>query len=197
MLLHAYDIFNLAHTTGEFPLGVAIQMTAIALRESGGETAAHAVGPVDDSYGVWQINMLGRLGSTRRKQFGLSADSELLDPFVNVRAARSIWNGDPRNLRIAWAIDRGINAARYQHFMGPAIQAALSYGYTPYQVIDALTKEIGPGHTSGSKWLGDLYRENPAFCPSRGSLTRRVYRDYLSRVGRRMDAVFIPRGDEK
>lgn len=36
----------------------AVTATAIAMRESGGNTAAHNPVPPDDSYGLWQINRL-------------------------------------------------------------------------------------------------------------------------------------------
>jgi len=47
----------------------------------------------DDSYGLWQINMLGSLGPARRKQFGLSRNDQLFDPATNARAAYSISSG--------------------------------------------------------------------------------------------------------
>lgn len=39
----------------------------------------------DDSYGLWQINMLGDLGPARRKRYGLMTDADLLDPATNAR----------------------------------------------------------------------------------------------------------------
>lgn len=66
---------------------------AIALAESGGNTTAHNAVPPDDSYGLWQINMLGSLGPSRRQQFGLSTNDELYSPSVNAKAMFSISNG--------------------------------------------------------------------------------------------------------
>lgn len=67
---------------------------AIALAESGGNTRAHngnrATG--DDSYGLWQINMLGSMGPARRKQFGISSNEELFDPQKNAKAMWIISN---------------------------------------------------------------------------------------------------------
>lgn len=60
---------------------------AIALAESRGDTNAHNTKPPDDSYGLWQINMLGSLGPQRRKDFGIKTNAELLDPTVNAKAA--------------------------------------------------------------------------------------------------------------
>lgn len=62
---------------------------AIALAESGGNPNAHngnaATG--DDSYGLWQINMIGSMGPARRKQFGITSNAELYDPQINANAA--------------------------------------------------------------------------------------------------------------
>jgi cell wall-associated NlpC family hydrolase len=67
----------------------------IAMRESGGRPDAYnpdrSTG--DDSYGLFQINMLGEMGPARRKQFGLKANQELLDPEVNAKAAFRMSNG--------------------------------------------------------------------------------------------------------
>lgn len=63
---------------------------AVALAESAGDTHAHNAVPPDDSYGLWQVNMLGALGPERRRDFHLTSDAELFDPAVNARAAWSI-----------------------------------------------------------------------------------------------------------
>lgn len=68
-------------------------MAAIAMAESTGNTNAHNATPPDDSYGLWQINMLGDMGPARRKQFGISKNSDLFNPFVNARAAKMIQDG--------------------------------------------------------------------------------------------------------
>jgi hypothetical protein len=59
---------------------------AVAMAESGGNPNAHNAKPPDDSYGLWQINMLGGLGPQRRSQLHLSSNSQLLDPKTNARA---------------------------------------------------------------------------------------------------------------
>lgn len=58
---------------------------ALAMRESTGRPTAHRVvaATADNSYGLFQINMRGYLGVDRRKVYGLSSDSQLLDPVVN------------------------------------------------------------------------------------------------------------------
>lgn len=80
-----FDIYKLAQSAG---LGdsQAKMAAAIAMVESGGDPNAHNATPPDDSYGLWQINMLGSLGPARRKQFGISDNSQLYDPAINAKA---------------------------------------------------------------------------------------------------------------
>ncbi|HVE26413.1 MAG TPA: peptidoglycan DD-metalloendopeptidase family protein [Sporichthya sp.] len=60
----------------------------IVMRESGGNPSAHNTnrGTGDDSYGLAQINMLGKMGPARRKQFGIQSNQQLLDPVTNAKA---------------------------------------------------------------------------------------------------------------
>ncbi len=67
----------------------------IAMRESGGNPRAfnpdRSTG--DQSYGLFQINMLGNMGPSRRKAFGIQSDQQLLDPLTNARAAYKLSKG--------------------------------------------------------------------------------------------------------
>ncbi len=63
---------------------------AIALAESGGDPRAHNPVPPDNSYGLWQINMIGALGPDRRHQFHLDSNKELYDAETNAQAAFAI-----------------------------------------------------------------------------------------------------------
>jgi hypothetical protein len=63
---------------------------AVALAESDGNPDAHNGVPPDNSYGLWQVNMLGDLGPDRRRQFGLSSNDQLFDPATNAKAAYAI-----------------------------------------------------------------------------------------------------------
>lgn len=63
---------------------------AVAMAESSGDTRAHNPVPPDDSYGLWQINMIGSLGPARRDQFDLDSNRELFDPEENAKAAWAI-----------------------------------------------------------------------------------------------------------
>lgn len=65
--------------------------TAVAMAESGGNPDAHNTKPPDDSYGLWQINMLGSLGPTRRNQFHIANNARLFDPQTNANAAYKVF----------------------------------------------------------------------------------------------------------
>ncbi len=66
---------------------------AISQPESSGNARAHNPYGRDNSYGLWQINMLGDMGPERRRRFGLSSNEELFDPETNARAALAIARG--------------------------------------------------------------------------------------------------------
>ncbi len=67
-------------------------MAAIAMAESGGKSSAHnpdrSTG--DNSYGLWQINMIDDLGVERRRDLGLKSNEDLFDPKINAKAAKYI-----------------------------------------------------------------------------------------------------------
>ena len=68
---------------------------AVAMRESNGRPIAHNdnVATGDNSYGIFQINMIGDLGDTRREKFGLKADTDLFDPVTNAQVAFHMTKG--------------------------------------------------------------------------------------------------------
>jgi hypothetical protein len=65
-------------------------MAAIGQAESSGNPNAYNPRGRDNSYGLWQINMLGKLGPERRAQLGISSNEALYDPLTNARAARML-----------------------------------------------------------------------------------------------------------
>lgn len=70
--------------------GKSLKMAwAIVKRESRGHPLSHNVSSAtgDNSYGLFQINMIGSLGDIRREKFGIKTDAELLDPVANAKAA--------------------------------------------------------------------------------------------------------------
>ena len=75
----------------------AVRLAAIAKYESGGRAGAHndsyLRGGSDNSYGLWQINMIGNLGPARMKEFGISSYDQLKDPVTNAQAALKVLRG--------------------------------------------------------------------------------------------------------
>jgi hypothetical protein len=88
---------------------------AIAKRESGGQPTAYNgnSGTGDKSYGLFQINMIGDLGPSRRAKFGLKSNDELLNPVIAARAAYQM-SGGGKNWS-AWDIDsNGYNGGTHR-----------------------------------------------------------------------------------
>jgi hypothetical protein len=83
------QLVGLAKGAG-FPTNEAIIMAAIAKGESGGNSNAKNFKPPDKSYGLWQINMIGKLGPARMQEFGLQREDQLFDPVTNAKAAYAI-----------------------------------------------------------------------------------------------------------
>lgn len=147
------QIYSLAKSVG-FPPETAVQMTAIALRESGGNINAHNTTPPDDSYGLWQINMLGSLGDRRLELFGLQDKTQLFDPETNARAAYLTWGGSDQNLDIAWSIfSNPSERTKYLSHMPVAMAAAESVDGLPavpdFTDYPASLNPSSPGMSTG------------------------------------------------
>jgi hypothetical protein len=71
------------------------QAWAVVMKESTGRPMAHNQNSKtgDNSYGLFQINMIGSLGPARLSQFGLNNNEELFDPLTNARIAYIISEG--------------------------------------------------------------------------------------------------------
>lgn len=70
--------------------GKALEVAwGIVMRESRGGPTAHNgnANTGDNSYGLFQINMIGSLGADRREKFGLKTNEELFDPVTNAQIA--------------------------------------------------------------------------------------------------------------
>ena len=77
-----------------FPDSAIPTMLRIAQLESNNNASAfnpdESTG--DLSYGLFQINMLGKMGPERRKWFGIKSNEELYDPQKNANAAYKLWS---------------------------------------------------------------------------------------------------------
>lgn len=71
--------------------------TAIAIGMAESQGNAHSLNnnprTGDLSYGLFQINMLGNMGPSRLKQYGLANNDALYDPYVNARVAYQMSGG--------------------------------------------------------------------------------------------------------
>lgn len=97
---------------------------AVAMAESSGNARAHNpnAGTGDNSYGLFQINMLGAMGPERRRQFGLSSNDDLFDPMTNAKVAFRMSNGGK-----SWGPWSTYNSGAYQKYMGGSQTASVSH----------------------------------------------------------------------
>jgi hypothetical protein len=123
-MLSTLEIYSLARGAG-FSRDEAVIATAIAFAESGGNPRAHNDDETtgDDSFGLWQINMLGKLGPDRRQRLGLSRNEELFDPPTNARAARLVFLDQQRSFT-PWTT---FKKQKHEVHLGPARQAAQQF----------------------------------------------------------------------
>lgn len=72
-----------------------VEAWAVAKKESNGRPMAFNgnIKTGDNSYGIFQINMLGTLKESRKEKFGLNFNSELLNPVINAQVAYHMSNG--------------------------------------------------------------------------------------------------------
>jgi hypothetical protein len=86
---------------------------AIAMKESHGSPLSHNGNRKtgDNSYGLFQINMIGSLGDARRTKFNLASNAELFNPVVNAQIAYfmsgggkdwSAWKGTETDVVKRW-----------------------------------------------------------------------------------------------
>jgi len=99
---------------------------AVAKAESGGRADAYNGNTQtgDQSYGLFQINMLGKLGPDRRKTFGLSSNKDLLDPATNAKVAYTMSHGGTN-----WGPWSAYTNGSYKKFLDTSAQGGGTSGY--------------------------------------------------------------------
>jgi hypothetical protein len=92
--LSAVELKNLLHKVG-FRGKDLVEAWGTAMKESTGRPFAHNrnSNTGDNSYGLFQINMIGSLGPARLKQFDLENNKDLFDPYTNAKIAFEMSNG--------------------------------------------------------------------------------------------------------
>lgn len=129
---------------------------AVALAESAGDPKAHNDTYPDNSYGLWQINMLGAMGPERREQFGLESNRELFQPDENAKAAVEISSGGKN-----WSPWTTYTSGAYRQYLDDAQRAVAKVdrdgGGKP-------SGGKGPDRVSAASLIGDAkggYRVDP------------------------------------
>ena len=120
-------------------------MAAIAMAESSRSSRALNNNPRtgDLSYGLWQINMMGRMGPERRRSFGIGSNDALYDPATNANAARQIFQSQGFN---AWSVYR---SGAYRQYLPGAMGAipngvpAAPGGFNPSSIMGGIRKQGG------------------------------------------------------
>src|SRR3954471_22545469 len=109
-----FQVLREAHFTPD----QAVNFTAIAMAESGGDPHARLNTSAEDSRGLWQINLHAHANY---------ASANLYDPLTNARAAYDISNHG-RNLYPWSTTHHNHGAASYEKFLPLAHQAAAQAG---------------------------------------------------------------------
>lgn len=92
---------------------------AVAMGESGGNLSAHNAKAPDDSYGPWQINMRGALGTARRATYGLTSNAQLYDLATSARVAKGISSNG-----VNWRPWSAFASGAYKTYLGAPVAAA-------------------------------------------------------------------------
>ena len=137
---------------------------AIAMAESSGRPSAHnnntATG--DDSYGLFQINMLGNMGPARRKSFNLSSNEDLYDPATNARVAYAISNGGTN-----WGPWSTFKNGAYKKFLSSSPSASQGMDRVPGDMpVNVHTNEAILNAADAEKW-----RQEQALPSKKGGIT--------------------------
>ena len=95
--------------------GKALKMAwAIAKSESNARPMAYNGNRKtgDSSYGIFQINMLGKLGIDRKEKFELKSNITLFDPVINAEITYYMTKGGTD-----WSSWSSLNGARFEEFL--------------------------------------------------------------------------------
>ena len=125
-----------------FDSSISPVMAAISLAESGGNPRAHNPTYPDNSYGLFQINMLDTpdypMGANRRARYGLRSNEELFDPMTNLKAAKDIYDSQGLN---AWSV---YSSGRYKDFL-PGNFTSAEIPRTAAQKVSSIVGDSGIG----------------------------------------------------
>jgi hypothetical protein len=113
------------------PAGRARIGSAVGMAESSGNLRAHNAKPPDNSYGPWQINMIGVLGPARRAAYGLRSNEDLFNLATSAKVATAISHNGAN-----WAPWSTYKNGAYKRYMtgsdsaaGGSVSDAISAGW--------------------------------------------------------------------
>jgi len=128
---------------------------AIAMAESSGNPNSHNTKDRDNSYGLWQINLYGKLAG-RVKEFGLQSPDDLFDPQNNAKAAVKILRQQGFN---AWSKYSNGEYKKYLNQVGD-ITSSSPFSVTPKTTGSTATGGYKP--TATNQTHPELYNgQNP------------------------------------
>jgi murein DD-endopeptidase MepM/ murein hydrolase activator NlpD len=155
---------------------------AIVMRESSGRPGAHnpdrSTG--DNSYGLFQINMLGKLGPERLQKFaryGVNRYEDLFDPWINAQVAAHM--SQKGNNWSAW---RSAQYGRSAEF---------------YKKFPAVAREAGlPGYAHGSEYISrdqvaNLHQGELVMPAAQAQMFRQALQEVLSGARGRPEQVNV------
>jgi len=160
--LNLEEVVSLLRQVG-FPEADMSKMVAIALAENeplNANKLRDTPETGDLSYGIFQINMLGKLGPERRKLTGIKSNEELFDPLTNAKAALAVYNNRKKRKQgtedglTAWSsynADKKTGVRRYEQFLPEATALVLRTKPTMIPSRDRMETNILSGGGGMSK----------------------------------------------
>lgn len=164
------ELYSLAKSVGLSDAS-AKTAAAIAMAESKGDPHAHNTNVLtgDNSYGLWQINMIGNLGPDRRAKYGLSSNEQLFDPATNARVmAGESHNGTNWVPWSTWPI-------AYQTYMAnPVTDQSHNPGWLDKLGRSIANSPIGLGITNGTNPITSTAQAAASAADTLGKATKWV-----------------------
>jgi hypothetical protein len=147
------DILKTLHAAGVTGEDL-VKLASIPARESSYDPMAHNPKPPDDSYGLFQINMLGNLAPGREAMIagltgGKTDHSLLYDPWVNINMAAQFYKSsglNPWNIKVNGVQDPMYNVP--QEAINSTREIAKSLGYIGDVGYGQVSDALGGGFAS-------------------------------------------------
>lgn len=118
----------------------AVIMAAIAAAESSRNYAAfNGVAP-DLSYGLWQINMINKLGPDRRSKLKIASNDELFNPVINAKAANLVFR-ESGGKYTPWSV---YTSGAYRQYLSEAQAARNAPPITSFDGVQVTPPTVRP-----------------------------------------------------